>query len=104
MASYATIPANVDAEKPLLRDVRVNLKTIIGGAAIASFLLGVLAATAVQSASTPVTTNFRADAEWRAAQPDGYYPSVQLMLNPTNEHDKDDARGACLTMPKDQIK
>ena len=33
MASYATVPAEAEAEKPLLnRDVRVNLKTVIGGA------------------------------------------------------------------------
>ena len=41
MASYATIPAEAETEKPLMnRDVRVNLKTVIGGAAIASFVLG----------------------------------------------------------------
>ena len=45
MASYATIPAEAEAEKPLLnRDLRVNLKTVIGGAAVASFVLGALAA------------------------------------------------------------
>ena len=45
MASYATVPAEAEAEKPLLnRDVRVNLKTVIGGAAVASFVLGALAA------------------------------------------------------------
>ena len=45
MASYATVPGEAEAEKPLLnRDVRVNLKTVIGGAAVASFLLGALAA------------------------------------------------------------
>ena len=45
MASYATAPAEAEAEKPLLnRDVRVNLKTVIGGAAVASFVLGALAA------------------------------------------------------------
>ena len=48
MASYATIPAEAEAEKPLLnRDVRVNLKTVIGGAAVASFVLGALAAAVV---------------------------------------------------------
>ena len=48
MASYATVPGEAEAEKPLLnRDLRVNLKTVIGGAAVASFVLGVLAATAV---------------------------------------------------------
>ena len=39
MASYATVPAEAEAEKPLLnRGLRVNLKTVIGGAA--GFLLG----------------------------------------------------------------
>ena len=40
MAAYATVPAEAEAEKPLLnRGVRVNLKTVIGGAAVASFVL-----------------------------------------------------------------
>ena len=48
MASYATVPDEAEAEKPLLnRDVRVNLKTVIGGAAVASFVLGALAAAVV---------------------------------------------------------
>ena len=51
MASYATIPAEAETEKPLLnRDVRVNLKTVIGGAAAASFVLGALAAAVVSGA------------------------------------------------------
>ena len=55
MASYATIPAEAETEKPLLnRDVRVNLKTVIGGAAVASFVLGALAAAVV---SGPARTN-----------------------------------------------
>ena len=45
MASYATVPDEAEAEKPLLNaDVNVNLKTVIGGAAVASFVLGALAA------------------------------------------------------------
>ena len=56
MASYATVPAEAEAEKPLLnRGLRVNLKTVIGGAAVASFLLGALAATVVSGA--PARTN-----------------------------------------------
>jgi len=56
MAAYATVPAEAEAEKPLLnRDVRVNLKTVIGGAAVASFVLGALAATVVSGA--PARTN-----------------------------------------------
>ena len=56
MASYATIPAETKAEKPLLnRDLRVNLKTVIGGAAVASFVLGALAAAVVSGA--PARTN-----------------------------------------------
>ena len=52
MASYATIPAEAETEKPLLnRDVRVNLKTVIGGAAVASFVLGALAAAVVRTAT-----------------------------------------------------
>ncbi len=50
MATYSTIAADVEADKPLLsRDIKVNAKTLIGGAAIAAFVLGALAATAVTS-------------------------------------------------------
>ena len=51
MASYATVPDQLEAEKPLLnRDVRV--KTVIGGAAVASFVLGALAAAVVSGSGT----------------------------------------------------
>lgn len=61
MASYATVPAEAEAEKPLLnRDVRVNLKTVIGGAAVASFLLGALAAAVVSGAPARTNSNFAA--------------------------------------------
>ena len=54
MASYATIPAEAETEKPLLnRDVRVNLKTVIGGAAVASFVLAALAAAVVSGTKAP---------------------------------------------------
>ena len=49
MATYNTLPvsADVEADKPLLsRDIKVNAKTLIGGAAIAAFVLGALAARA----------------------------------------------------------
>ena len=54
MASYSTMntvpAADVEADKPLLsRDIKVNAKTLIGGAAIAAFVLGALAATAVST-------------------------------------------------------
>ena len=53
MASYATVPGEAEAEKPLLnRDLRVNLKTVIGGAAVASFVLGALAAAVVSGSGT----------------------------------------------------
>jgi len=108
MAPFNTIPAAADEQDLLLAPKKdtTKLKRLVAGAALASFLLGVLAATAVNSASTPVTTNFnsKADAEWRATLPDGFYPSVQLMLNPTNEHDKLDGQGSCLTLVPDQLK
>ena len=52
MASYSTmntIPAaDVESETPLLsRDINVNAKTLIGGATLAAFVLGALAATTV---------------------------------------------------------
>ena len=51
MATYSTIAADVEtAEQPLLsRDVKINAKTLLGGAAAAAFILGMLAATAVTS-------------------------------------------------------
>ena len=46
-----TVPAaDVEAETPLLqRDVKMNAKTLVGGAAAAAFVLGMLAATAATS-------------------------------------------------------
>ena len=46
-----TVPAaDVEAETPLLqRDVKINAKMLVGGAAAAAFVLGMLAATAVTS-------------------------------------------------------
>ena len=51
MATYSTMPAaDVESATPLLsRDVKIKAKTLIGGAAIAAFVLGALAATAVTS-------------------------------------------------------
>jgi len=53
--SYSTIPAAaVEAETPLLqRDIKINAKTLVGGAAAAAFAFGALAATAVSSAPQP---------------------------------------------------
>ena len=54
MASYATIPADIETNESaqaLVVNKQTPLKRL---AALASFLLGVLAATAVQSASTPL--------------------------------------------------
>ena len=58
MASYSTMntvpAADVESETPVLsRDIKVNAKTLIGGAAAAAFALGALAATAVASAPQP---------------------------------------------------
>ena len=52
MATYSTMPAaDVESDDtPLLsRDVKINAKTLLGGAAAAAFILGMLAATAVTS-------------------------------------------------------
>ena len=58
MASYSTmntLPTTaVEAETPLMqRDIKINAKTLVGGAAAAAFALGALAATAVASAPQP---------------------------------------------------
>ena len=81
MASYATIPAEAETEKPLLnRDVRVNLKTVIGGAAVASFVLGALAAAVV---SGPARTNSAA-----LYAHSGYQPSAHAPI--FTQHEKTD--------------
>ena len=73
MAAYATVPAEAEAEKPLLnRDLRVNLKTVIGGAAVASFVLGALAAAVVSGA--PARTNSAALYAHSGYQPSAHAP------------------------------
>ena len=59
--AYATIPADVETNEsaqPLVVNKQTPLRRLVAGAALASFVLGVLAATAVRSASAPLTTNF----------------------------------------------
>merc|ERR1719439_401111 len=63
MASYSTmntLPTTaVEAETPLMqRDIKINAKTLVGGAAAAAFALGALAATAVASAPQPAPAAF----------------------------------------------
>ena len=62
MASYSTmntIPAADVSETPLLqRDVKINAKTVVGGAALAAFVLGALAATAVDLKAPVRSTAF----------------------------------------------
>ena len=58
MASYSTmstIPAaDVETEQPLLkRDVKLNVKTVLAGAAAAAFILGAAAATALTTPAAP---------------------------------------------------
>ena len=65
MASYSTmntIPAaDVESETPLLsRDVKLNAKTLLGGAAAAAFILGAAAATAVTAPVAQKQMNFGA--------------------------------------------
>ena len=65
MASYSTmstIPAaDVETEQPLLkRDVKLNVKTVLAGAAGAAFILGAAAATAVTASAAPKQMNFGA--------------------------------------------
>ena len=50
MATYSTIAADVEAEQPLVNNApKRSVKLLIGGAAVAAFVLGALAATAVTS-------------------------------------------------------
>ena len=78
MASYSTmntLPTTaVEAETPLMqRDIKINAKTLVGGAAAAAFALGALAATAVASAPQPAPaalyTAPRAPAAFYSAAP-----------------------------------
>ena len=90
MASYATIPAEAEAEKPLLnRDLRVNLKTVIGGAAVASFVLGALAAAVVSGA--PARTNSAALYAHSGYQPSAYAPMAFHAGKKNGESCKKDA-------------
>ena len=62
MSAYNTIPQTThDAEETLLQaqKPKTNLKALVGGAVAASFVLGVLAATAVSSAVAPRTASLR---------------------------------------------
>ena len=90
MASYATIPAEAEAEKPLLnRDLRVNLKTVIGGAAVASFVLGALAAAVVSGA--PARTNSAALYAHSGYQPSAHAPMAFHAGKKNGESCKKDA-------------
>ena len=65
MASYSTmstIPAaDVETEQPLLkRDVKLNVKTVLAGAAAAAFILGAAAATAMSASAAPKQMDFGA--------------------------------------------
>ena len=90
MVSYATIPAEAEAEKPLLnRDLRVNLKTVIGGAAVASFVLGALAAAVVSGA--PARTNSAALYAHSGYQPSAHAPMAFHAGKKNGESCKKDA-------------
>ena len=65
MASYSTMntvpAADVESETPLLsRDIKVNAKALLGGAAAAAFVLGMLAATAVNMKAPVRSTSLSA--------------------------------------------
>ena len=97
MASYATIPAEAETEKPLLnRDVRVNLKTVIGGAAVASFVLGALAAAVV---SGPARTNSAALYAHSGYQPSAHAPMAFHAGKKNGESCKEDYN--LFTIPMD---
>ena len=48
--AYSTIPEEPSADDSLLPKPKTNLKRLAGGAAVASFVLGIMAATAIASA------------------------------------------------------
>ena len=51
--AYNTIPEEPSADDALLAKPKPNLKRLAGGAAVASFVLGIMAATAFASAGVP---------------------------------------------------
>ena len=53
MVSYATIPAAEDGLSTTAPEPKTSLKRVLGAAALTSFVLGVVAATAVSSAVGP---------------------------------------------------
>jgi hypothetical protein len=97
MASYATIPADESAQPLVVNKQTSGLKRLVAGAALASFVLGVLAATAVQSASTPVTTSLTS-ADVASQLPPGDYFDVQLR----SVHGRDN--DVCLTLNPEEAK
>ncbi|CAH0374235.1 unnamed protein product [Pelagomonas calceolata] len=81
MASYSTMntvpAADVESETPVLsRDIKVNAKTLIGGAAAAAFVLGMLAATAVTSQASRAPASFMS----RSHDCHRYWPRVERLL------------------------
>jgi len=58
--AYSTIPEEPSADDSLLPKPKTNLKRLAGGAAVASFVLGILAATAIASAGESRSAAFSA--------------------------------------------
>ena len=56
MASYSTMPADLESEATLLNKPKskATFKTLVGGAALAAFVLGALAASVVSTPSAAV--------------------------------------------------
>ena len=78
-----TVPAaDVEAETPLLqRDSKINAKTLVGGAAAAAFVLGMLAATAVTSQALAAPAQFNVHKDYgKIFYPmgDGEYANLAL--------------------------
>jgi len=73
MASYSTmntiLAAAAEAETPLMqRDIKINTKTLVGGAAVAAFALGALGATAMSSpAAQPAPAALYASSSYDAS-------------------------------------
>jgi len=69
MNTYNTVPADSEAMLLAKPKTQTPLKTILGGAAVASFVLGCLAATATTGSVAPKTTSFDEQAIERQMAP-----------------------------------
>jgi len=92
MPSYETIPAAEDGLLTTAPEPKTSLKRVLGAAALTSFVLGVVAATAVSSAVGPATAQLNTDFDAAYIMPgcNGLDNHVKYMSNPIGSGDAGD--------------